>query len=80
MNLDMAMESSTGLMERTTKASGTSTKQKDKELSDLREFANAFKKLNPSASEYADIDGEIARLSSVEEFRLATAQAISAIE
>ena len=54
--------------------------QKDKELSDLREFANAFKKLNPSASEYADIDGEIARLSSVEEFRLATAQAISAIE
>jgi len=54
--------------------------QKDKELSDLREFANAFKKLNPSASEYADIDGEIARLSSVEEFRVATAQAISAIE
>jgi DNA repair protein RecN (Recombination protein N) len=54
--------------------------QKDKELSDLREFANAFKKLNPSASEYTEIDGEIARLSSVEEFRLATAQAISAIE
>ena len=54
--------------------------QKDKELSDLREFANAFKKLNPSASECADIDAEIARLSSVEEFRLATAQAISAIE
>jgi len=54
--------------------------QKDKELSDLREFANAFRKLNPSASEYTEIDGEIARLSSVEEFRLATAQAISAIE
>ena len=54
--------------------------QKDKELSDLREFANAFKKLNPSVSEYADIDGEIARLSSVEEFRLATAQATAAIE
>jgi len=54
--------------------------QKDKELSDLREFANAFKKLNPSASEYTEIDGEIARLSSVEEFRVATAQAISAIE
>jgi DNA repair protein RecN (Recombination protein N) len=49
-------------------------------LSELREFANAFKKLNPSANELVDIDGEIARLSSVEEFRLATAQAISAIE
>ena len=54
--------------------------QKDKELSELREFANAFKKLNPSVNELVDIDGEIARLSSVEEFRLATAQAISAIE
>ena len=54
--------------------------QKDKELSDLREFANAFKKLNPAVSEYADIDVEIARLSSVEEFRLATAQATAAIE
>ena len=54
--------------------------QKDKELSDLREFANAFKKLNPAVSEYADIDIEIARLSSVEEFRLATAQATAAIE
>jgi DNA repair protein RecN (Recombination protein N) len=54
--------------------------QKDKELSELREFVNAFKKLNPSASEFAEIDGEIARLSSVEEFRMATAQASAAIE
>ena len=54
--------------------------RKDKELSELREFANAFKKLNPSVNELVEIDGEIARLSSVEEFRLATAQAISAIE
>ena len=54
--------------------------QKDKELSDLREFANAFKELNPAVSEYADIDIEISRLSSVEEFRLATAQATAAIE
>ena len=54
--------------------------QKDKELSELREFANAFLKLNPSVNELVEIDGEIARLSSVEEFRLATAQAISAIE
>jgi DNA repair protein RecN (Recombination protein N) len=54
--------------------------QKDKELSELREFANAFEKLNPSVGEYAEIDLEIARLSSVEEFRLATAQATAAIE
>jgi len=54
--------------------------QKDKELSELREFAHAFKKLNPSVGEYAEIDLEIARLSSVEEFRLATAQATAAIE
>jgi len=54
--------------------------QKDKELAELREFANAFKKLNPSENEFAEIEGEIARLSSVEEFRLATAQAVAAIE
>jgi DNA repair protein RecN (Recombination protein N) len=54
--------------------------QKDKELAELREFANAFKKLNPSENEFAEIEGEIARLSSVEEFRLATAQASAAIE
>jgi DNA repair protein RecN (Recombination protein N) len=54
--------------------------QKDKELADLREFANAYKKLNPQENEYSDIEGEIARLSSVEEFRLATAQSIAAIE
>ena len=54
--------------------------QKDKELADLREFAQAFKKLSPSTDEYGEIDGEIARLSSVEEFRLATSQATAAIE
>ena len=54
--------------------------QKDKELTDLREFAQAFKKLSPKTDEYGEIDGEIARLSSVEEFRLATSQATAAIE
>ena len=54
--------------------------QKDKELAELREFANAYKKLNPLDNEYSEIEGEIARLSSVEEFRLATAQAVAAIE
>ena len=54
--------------------------QKDKELAELREFVNSFKKLNPQENEYSEIEGEIARLSSVEEFRLATAQAVAAIE
>ena len=54
--------------------------QKDKELAELREFANAYKKLNPAENEFSEIEGEIARLSSVEEFRLATAQAVAAIE
>ena len=54
--------------------------QKDKELAELREFANAFKKLNPQPNEYSEIEGEIARLSSVEEFRMATAHAVAAIE
>lgn len=54
--------------------------QKDKELAELREFANAYKKLNPTENEFSEIEGEIARLSSVEEFRLATAQAVAAIE
>ena len=58
----------------------SSIAKKDKELADLREFANAFKKLNPAVDEYSEIDGEIERLSSVEEFRLATSQAIAAIE
>ena len=54
--------------------------QKDKELAELREFAHAFKKLNPHEDEFSEIEGEIARLSSVEEFRLATAQAVAAID
>ena len=54
--------------------------QKDKELAELREFASAYQKLNPQDNEYSEIEGEIARLSSVEEFRLATAQAVVSIE
>ncbi len=54
--------------------------QKDKELTELREFASAYKKLNPQENEYSEIEGEIARLSSVEEFRMATAQAVAAID
>jgi len=53
---------------------------KDKELAELREFATAFKKVNPGKDEYGDIDNETARLSSVEELRLATEQATAAVE
>ena len=53
---------------------------KDKELADLREFAKEFSALNPNAGEHAEIEAEIARLSSVEELRTATAMATSAIE
>jgi DNA repair protein RecN (Recombination protein N) len=54
--------------------------QKDKELAELKEFVQAFKKCNPATDEYSEIEAEISRLSSVEEFRLATAQAIVSIE
>lgn len=53
--------------------------QKDKELADLREFSKEFSKLSPISGEYADIEVEIARLSSVEELRAATAQASAAL-
>jgi DNA repair protein RecN (Recombination protein N) len=53
---------------------------KDKELAELREFAREFSALNPQSDELEEIEAEIARLSSVEELRTATAMATSAIE
>ena len=53
---------------------------KDEELAELREFAKEFGALNPNEGEYGEIEGEIARLSSVEELRTATTLASSAIE
>jgi DNA repair protein RecN (Recombination protein N) len=53
---------------------------KDKELAELREFAREFSALNPQGAELDEIEAEIARLSSVEELRTATAMATSAIE
>jgi DNA repair protein RecN (Recombination protein N) len=53
---------------------------KDKELVELREFAKEYSALNPNAGEYAEIENEIARLSSIEELRTATTHACSAIE
>lgn len=57
-----------------------SISQRDRELAEMREFAEAYKKLNPLHNELSEIEGEIARLSSVEELRIATSQAIAAIE
>lgn len=54
--------------------------QKDKELTELKEFVNAYKKIDPIDNEFSDLEGEIARLSSVEEFRLATSQTLAAVE
>lgn len=53
--------------------------EKDKELATLREFVKAFKKVNPQVGELSEIEIEIARLSSVEELAMASAQAMAAI-
>jgi len=53
---------------------------KDKELAELKEFAQEFSALNPVSGEYLEIESEIERLSSVEELRTATQLASSAIE
>jgi len=53
--------------------------QKDRELKELQEFVGAYEKVSPRVGEYEEIEIEIARLSSVEELRLASAQATSAI-
>ena len=54
--------------------------KRDSEIAELTEFTNAFNKLKPKSGELAQIDIEISRLSSVEEFRVAIATAIGAIE
>lgn len=53
---------------------------KEKELAELREFAQDFSALDPRLDELAEIEEEIARLSSVEELRTATVMATSSIE
>ena len=42
---------------------------KDKELAELKEFAQEFSALNPASGDFVEIESEIARLSSVEELR-----------
>jgi DNA repair protein RecN (Recombination protein N) len=54
--------------------------KRDAEIAELTEFTNAFNKLKPKSGELAQIEIEISKLSSVEEFRVAIATAIGAVE
>ncbi len=54
--------------------------QSEKEIAELEEFADAFKKVSPKADEFSELDNAIARLSSVEELRIAAQQAISVLD
>jgi len=54
--------------------------KRDAEIAELTEFTNSFTKLKPKSSELAQIDVEISKLSSVEEFRVAIATAIGVVE
>lgn len=54
--------------------------KRDQEISELLEFINASNKLKPKNGELTNIDLEISKLSSVEEFRVAITTALSALE
>ena len=54
--------------------------KRDAEIAELTEFTNSFTKLKPKSNELAQIDVEISKLSSVEEFRVAIATAIGVVE
>jgi len=54
--------------------------KRDAEIAELTEFTNSFTKLKPKSGELVQIDVEISKLSSVEEFRFAIATAIGAVE
>lgn len=54
--------------------------KREAEIAELTEFTNAFNKLKPKSGELAQIDIEISKLSSVEEFRVAISTALGAIE
>lgn len=54
--------------------------KKDLELSELRQFVSEFNKLKLRRNEFLEISGAIARLSNVEELRIAGVTAINAVE
>jgi len=56
-----------------------SLNSRDKELLELKEFAESFKKISPKPGELSEIEAEISKLSSVEQLRIAASSANSAI-
>ncbi len=56
-----------------------SLNSRDKELHELREFVESFKKVNPKSGELTEIEAEISKLSSVEQLRIAVSSANSAL-
>ncbi len=56
-----------------------SLNSREKELLELKEFVESFKKINPKSGELTEIEAEISKLSSVEQLRIAASSANSAI-
>ena len=54
--------------------------KRDAEIAELTEFTNSYNKLKPKSGELAQIEIEISKLSSVEEFRVAITTALGAVE
>ena len=61
------------------KAALDSASKRDREIGDLEEFLQAWQKLKAVRGEYSDITNQIARLSSVEDLRAASAGATEAV-
>ncbi len=56
-----------------------SLNSREKELIELKEFVESFKKINPKSGELTEIEAEISKLSSVEQLRIAASSANSAL-
>lgn len=67
-------------MAKRVKAMRSAGKERQKELSELREFAAAFKKLKPKAGELQEVNDEISRLSSIEGLTNSAGSASSILE
>jgi DNA repair protein RecN (Recombination protein N) len=61
------------------KAALDSASKRDREIGDLEEFLQSWQKLKAVRGEYSDITNQIARLSSVEDLRAASAGATEAV-
>ena len=61
------------------KAALDSASKRDREIGDLEEFLQSWQKLKAVRGEYSDITNQIARLSSVEDLRSASAGATEAV-